>query len=224
MSAIEKDDLRISHVNLHYRDAEDGPLAAELLEILGLTRTQELAFDDGNTFYRFTTYASDTNRPEGIVYLSRLPAEIASLVAHSRSSLFADTDSPHDSVAAARTAQDQDPELNFHVGFLIGSLQKLETRIQKLQTMEREDARFRGRIKFVFNRPPRRHPEEDARLDASPIFGDSDRFTFGYHGVQAFVVTDLVVSGPLAEAMSFELDYVFPDQENHMLAVVESTR
>lgn len=224
MTEIAENDFRISHVNLHYRDAADGPLAAEILETLGLTRTQELAFDDGNIFYRFTIHNRDTNRPDGIVYLSKLPEVLADLVHHSRAALSADSSDPHDSVVAARLAQDEDPELNFHIGFLIGSLEMLEERIQKLQELECSDPRFMGRMKFVFNRPPRQHEKEDARLDSSPVFGKTDRYTFGYHGVQAFIVTNLVVSGPLAEAMSFELDYIFPGHENHILAVSEMTR
>lgn len=224
MTNAVKDELRISHVNLHYRDAEDGPLAAELLKTLGLACTQELHFDGGNIFYRFTIHDADVNRPDGIVYLSKLPSAVADLVSQSRGVLGADSGTPHGTVCAARSAQDQDPELNFHVGFLMGSLETLEDRIGRLQAMERDDPRFKGRMKFVFNRPPRAHEAEDSRLDASPVFGGSDRLTFGYHGVQAFVVTDLVVSGPLAEAMSFELDYVFPGHEQHVLSVVESTR
>lgn len=224
MTPTASDDLRISHVNLHYREAEDGPLAAELLEVLGLSRTQELAFAGGNTFYRFTIHGRDVNRPDGIVYLSKLPPAVAELVGQTRGALMADTAAPHATVDAARAAQEKDPELNFHVGFLIGSLETLEARILKLQAMAADDERFHGRLRLVFNRPPRRHADEDARLDASPVFGKADRHTFGYHGVQAFVVTDIVVSGPLAEAMSFELDYIFPDHEAHILSVAEPTR
>lgn len=223
-SKVGADDLRISHVNLHYPRAEDGPLAAELLTMLGLTQTQVIPLDDGSNFYRFTIHAGEPNRPDGIVYLSRLPEPVAALLEEMRDRVAADRDDAHPAVRGARDAQEADPELNFHLGFLLGSLETLEARLLRLQALERTDDRYRGRMRFVVNRPPPGVAEVDERLDRSPIFKGVDRYTYGRNGVQAFVVTDLVVSGPLGEVISFELDYVFPGYDQHILSVSELVR
>jgi len=213
----------ISHVNLHYRHAEDGPIAARLLEILGLQRTQEIPLPGGD-FYRFTVNRRDTNRGDGIVYLSRLPAPVAMLADLVRETFSAGEPGEHPAVTAVRAAQASDPELNFHVGFLFSSLEEIEERITELQRLAMTDPQMKGRLQLVFNRAASGVKEVDARLDASPIYRDVTRRTFGYNGVQAFVQTDLVVAGPLADGISFELDYVFPGYERHILSVVEMTR
>lgn len=53
------------------------------------------------------------------------------------------------------------------------------------------------------------------------MFGSCSRFAYGSNGVQVFVETDLVRSGQLGESMVFELDYVFPGYDSHILSVVE---
>ena len=65
------------------------------------------------------------------------------------------------------------------------------------------------------------NPEIDARLDVSPIYKDVIRFTYGRNGVQAFVQTDLIVSGPLLEGIVLEFDYVWPGYASHILSVAE---
>jgi hypothetical protein len=59
--------------------------------------------------------------------------------------------------------------------------------------------------------------EVDERMDKSPIFSGVRRFTYGRNGIQAFVETDLFVTGALGEKFVFELDYVFPGYSDNIL-------
>lgn len=213
----------ISHVNLHYRRPEDGPIAARLLELVGLQRTQHIPLAVGD-FYRFSANRQDLNRGDGIVYLGRLPEPAARLADLVRETFSAGQADEHPAVTAVRAAQASDPEVNFHVGFLFGSLEEMEQRIAVLQQAAMTDPELKGRIQLVFNRAAPGVTEVDARLDASPVYRDVTRRTFGYNGVQAFVQTDLVVAGPLADGISLELDYVFPGYDRHILSVSEMTR
>jgi hypothetical protein len=61
----------------------------------------------------------------------------------------------------------------------------------------------------------------DARLDASPLFGDVSRCAYGRNGVQVFIETDIFKGGQLGDAMMLEFDYVFPGNDSHILSVVE---
>ena len=58
----------------------------------------------------------------------------------------------------------------------------------------------------------------DKRLDDSPIYGGVDRYTYGFNGTQAFVETDLFVTGALGNVFVFELDYVFPGYKDNILS------
>jgi hypothetical protein len=53
------------------------------------------------------------------------------------------------------------------------------------------------------------------------VFGTVDRYAYGRNGVQAFIETDILASGPLADSMVLELDYIFPGKTSHILSVVE---
>ncbi len=61
----------------------------------------------------------------------------------------------------------------------------------------------------------------DARLDASPVYGDVTRYAYGRNGVQAFIETDILKAGQLGDSMVVELDFVFPGKDQHVLSVVE---
>jgi hypothetical protein len=214
----------ISHVNLHYRRNTDGPVAARLLELLGLVKTQELTLPNGSAFYRFTVNRNDPNRGDGIVYLGVLPAALSDLTEAIREALGVDTERQHPAVTEARAAQARDPEQNFHVGFLVSSLEAVEARMAELKRLSEMDPQLKGRLKFLVNRAVPGNPAVDARLDASPLYRDVTRYTYGKNGVQAFVETDLVVSGPLADGIVFELDYVFPGYDEHIMSISELTR
>lgn len=214
----------ISHVNLHYPRPEDGPAAALLLETAGLVKTQEMELPQGGTFYRFTTNALAPNGGDNIVYLSALPGATAALLAAAREALGFGTESEHPAVAAYRTAQAADPEFDFHVGFLHGSLDELEERYMALKALATEDARFAGRLKFLVNRAQPGDADIDARLDASPVYQGVTRYTYGRNGVQAFCETDLIVDGPLGGGVVLEFDYIFPGREDHILAISDAAR
>ena len=214
----------ISHVNLHYSDASDGPAAALLLEACGLTRTQEMGLPQGGTFYRFTTNRDAPNQADNIVYLSPLPPATAALIAAARSGLGVGTSDEHPTVGAYRAAHAADPEYNFHLGFLIDSLDVLEERFLALKALEANDPLFRGRLKFLVNRALPGDPAIDARMDGSPVYRGVTRYTYGRNGVQAFCETDLIVDGPLGDGLVLEFDYVFPGYAENIMSVSEKTR
>ena len=208
----------ISHVNLHYRSNDDARAAARLLEVLGLVRAEEMPLPNGSTFFRFTTDREHLDSGAGIVYAGRVPAQLAAVQAAARAALGVDTPQEHETVRALRAALLKDPEYNFHVGFLYNSLEQIEARMAELQRLEREDPAFRGRMKFLVNRATPGNAAFDARLDASPLYKGVTRYTYGHNGVQAFVETDLFTGGPLGWGLVFELDYVLPGVDDHILA------
>lgn len=210
----------MGHVALHYGKAEDGPAAARLLALFGLQETQMLPLPEGN-FYRFVVNAGHYSRGDGIVYLSCIPAPQAKLVSAIHEALHLGTDREHEAVAEFRAMMAQDFEASFHFAFLVDSLEELEDTVLKLRELNATDPDFKGRLNIGLNRARTGNPEVDARLDASPVYGTCTRYAYGSNGVQAFVETDLFKSGPLGENMFFELDYVFPGYDNHVLSVVE---
>jgi len=213
----------IGHVNLHYR-AGDGVAAAKLLEVLGLIKTEEMPLPNGTMFFRFTTNRHDLDRGDGIVYLGQLPDALAGVYAAVHARLGLGTADEHPSVAALRAAQARDPEHNFHTGFLMNTLEQIEARMAELKRLEQTNPAFQERLQFLVNRAMPGNAAFDARLDASPLYRGITRYTFGRNGVQAFVATDLFVSGPLGEGLVFELDYVLPGERQHILSRTELTR
>ena len=116
---------------------------------------------------------------------------------------------------------EQDFEASFHVGFLMNSLEALETMMLTLRDKAQADPDLAGRVKIGLNRARAGNPAVDARLDASPLYGPVTRQAYGSAGVQAFVETDLLKAGQLGDSMVLEFDYVFPGHDSHVLSVVE---
>jgi len=220
ISPIADGGLSMGHLALHYGTPEDGPLASRLLQIVGLTETQVLPLPGGN-FYRFVVAKGHFSRGDGIVYLSCLAEPQQKLIAAIHSALRVGTEDEHEAVKSYRAMMAQDFEASFHFGFLVESLEDLEQMVLTLWELERTDPAFKGRIKIGMNRARRGDDAVDARLDASPVFGQATRYAYGSAGVQVFVETDLVRAGQLGENMYFEFDYVFPDRESHILSIVE---
>ena len=210
----------MGHLALHYGKAEDGPRAAKLLQALGMVETQVLPLPGGN-FYRFVVDNAHFGRGDGIVYLSALPEPQLKLIETIHEALGVGTDSEHDAVKGMRAMMESDFEASFHFGFLLESLEDLERVILDLQDKAENDPDLKGRLKFGFNRALAGNPDIDARLDASPVYGDVTRYAYGSNGVQAFVETDLLKAGQLGDSMVIELDYVFPGYDQHVLSVVE---
>nr|WP_277998566.1 hypothetical protein [Sphingomonas liriopis] len=212
----------MGHVALHYGQKEEASLAARLLTTTGYVETQSFPLPDGSSFYRFVVDRHHHARGDGIVFLSLLPPAQAAVVDAARAALGFGTADEHPSIAGLRAAIDADPEYTFHLGVLLDSLEELERVVEELQRLNRDDPEMKGRLKITMNRARRGEPAVDARLDASPVFGDVDRYCYGRAGVQAFIETDILVAGPLADSMVLELDYVFPGHDSHILSVVES--
>lgn len=211
----------MGHVALHYLKPNEGPLASKLLKLLGLVETQVLPFEDGTHFYRFVVNPKHQARGDGILYLSAAPPAQRQLVEAIREALNVDKPGQHPAVDGMRAALIADPEATFHVGFLLDSLEELERVVLDLKEKAQTDPEFKDRLKITLNRARPGDAEVDARLDASPIYGGVDRYAYGRNGVQAFIETDILTSGPLGESLVLELDYVFPNRANHILSVVE---
>lgn len=211
----------MGHVALHYGRKEEGPLAARLMSLIGYVETQALPLPDGSTFYRFVVDKEHHARGDGIVYLSLLPPAQAALVEAVRGALGVGTDHEHPSVSGLRDAIDADPEYTFHLGVLVDSLDEIERIVADLQKLNATDPELKGRLKIRLNRPRRGDEEIDRRLDQSPVFGRVERYAYGRNGVQAFIESDILASGPLADSMVLELDYIFPGKTSHILSVVE---
>lgn len=211
----------LGHIALHYPHPEDGPAAALLLELLGLRQTQVLPLADGANFYRFVVEDRHFDRGDGIIYLSHVPPAQKVLHAVIRDALAIGTAVEHSAVRDMRDAMKGDPEYSFHVGLLIPSLEELESLVTVLREKARTDPHLRNRFNITINRPQPGNAAVDERLDASPVFGGVKRYAYGRNGVQVFIETDLLVSGPLGESTVIEIDYVFPDHTSHILSVVE---
>jgi hypothetical protein len=210
----------MGHVALHYQRPEDAPAAAKLLRLLGLVETQALPLP-GGAFYRFIVDPKHQARGDGIIYLSVVPDAQRALTDAIRSALKVGTPDEHPAVGGMRAAIEADPEYTFHVGMLLPSLEELERIVLDVQQRAETDPDLKGRVKVTLNRARRGNPEVDARLDASPVYKDAERYAYGSNGVQAFIETDLLSSGLLGESLVLELDYVFPGYKSHILSVVE---
>ena len=212
----------LGHLALHYRVPEDAPRAAKLLEILGLKRLQEIPFGGGVVFYQFLIADDPTGRGIGTLYLSMLPAPLAGITATIRDLLKVGTAEEHPAVAELRRGQEIDPEMNFHIGLMNNSLEEVERIMLALAEANQSDPDLKGRLKLTTNKARSGGDAEiEARMENSPVFSQTDRFTYGRYGCQAFVETDLLAGGPLGENLVIELDYVFPDRPEHMFVKTE---
>lgn len=210
----------MGHIALHYGRAEDGPVAARLMTLLGFTETQVLPLPNGN-FYRFVVDQAHFARGDGIIYLSALPEPQLRLIETIHDVLKVGTPDEHGAVQRMREMLVSDPEASFHVGFLVESLKELEERIIALKGLVDSDPDLKDRIKISMNRARPGDAEVDARLDASPLFGPVTRYAYGSAGVQVFIETDVLKGGQLGDSIVLEFDYVFPDRKSHILSVVE---
>lgn len=212
--------LSMGHLAVHYYDAPDAEVAAKLMRAIGLQETQMLPLPQGN-FYRYVVGSSHFSRGDGIIYMSALPEPQRQLIDAITIKLGVGTAEEDPSVQGFRAMMEQDPEASFHFGFLMHSLEELEAIVLDLRNKAENDPDFKGRLNIVLNRAMKGDADVDARLDASPIYADATRFAYGRRGVQAFIETDILRSGQLGDKMVIELDYIFPDSENHILSVVE---
>jgi hypothetical protein len=211
----------LGHIALHYRNPQEGPLAARLLALVGFRAVQDLPMPDGSRFYQLVLDAQDGGQGRGIVYLSALPEPDRALQGAIHTALGIGTSAEHPALAAFRAAQASDPEYGFHVGLVADSLEWIEQTMLTLKDWSENDPDFMGRLTLLCNRSRRGTPAVDQRLDASPVFGDTPRYTYGRHAVQAFIDTDIFAAGPLGEKLVIELDYVFPGYPENMFTKTE---
>lgn len=206
------------HLAVHYRNRDEGPLAARLLRELGFTECYSMEQPgEGGTFYHFVIDEAANRGIDRIFYLLSMPDVLRSLYAEMRRRLGIGTADEAPEVKALRAAQAEDPEFNFHVAIVYPSLEELEAMVLRVQRLAAEDPELGGRIKVTLNRARPGTPEVDARMDASPVFAKVTRHTYGPNGVQVFVETDLICGGPLGDNWAFEFDYVFPGYKDNIL-------
>ena len=205
------------HLAVHYRHPHEGPLAARLLRELGFTECYSMPQPDGNMFYHFVIDSQANRGTDRIFYLLCLPEVIRQVYDEIGGALKLGSGQESDAVRTLRAAQEHDPEFGFHAAVVFPSLEDLEARVLRLQQLAKDDPELAGRIRVTLNRARPGTPEVDARMDASPVFGDVTRYTYGMNGVQVFVETDLLVGGVLGDNWVFEFDYVFPGYADNIL-------
>ena len=205
------------HIALHYGRPEDGPVTAKLFKLMGFTIREQIQYADGTYFYHFLADPNATNNGDGIIYLSALKEVPRALYQAIRDTFKADTKEERKEVSDYRDAARINPEFGFHVGFLKSSLEELEALVLRIRSAIEDDPDLRGRVEIILNRAKPGTAEIDARMDASPVFKDVTRYTFGRNGVQVFFKTNLLAGPPLGDAVVIEFDYVFPGYPTNML-------
>jgi hypothetical protein len=205
------------HLALHYRDVDDGPTAARLLEALDFTLCYSMPRSDSGPFYHFVIDERAEGGTDRIIYLMQMPPAVRSVYDEIAARLALGTAGESAQVGALRSAQARDPELGFHAAIVVHSLEALEKMVQRVTALAASDPELKGRVRVTLNRARPGTPEVDARMDASPIFAGVTRHTYGPNGVQVFVETDLLAGGPLGDNWVFEFDYVFPGFAENIL-------
>ena len=208
---------RYGHLAVHYRKPEEGPLAARLLRELGFTECYSMPQPDGNTFYHFVIDEQANRGTDRILYLLCMPEILRSAYDAIGQCLGIGTEAENQAVKAVREAQAHDPEFGFHAAIVVPTLEELEQMVERVARLAADDAELRGRVTLTRNRARPGTPEVDARMDASAIFRDVTRYTYGPNGVQVFVETDLLAGGPFGDNWVFEFDYVFPGYKDNIL-------
>ena len=204
----------LGHLAVHYRTREDGPVAAKLLDLLGFARVRSPA---GYPYYHYVVDGNATNNGDGILFIMEQPQALQELDSAIREALKIDQPGEHPVIAKVRAAHDSDPEYDLHLGVLFNSLEEIEERVLRIRDAALSDPDLRGRVKVILNRARPGTAAVDERLDKSPIFRGVERFTYGRNGIQAFIETDLFVTGALGDKFVFELDYVFPGYSDNIL-------
>lgn len=215
--SVSRTTTTFGHVALHYGKPEDGPITARLFKLLGFETREEIAYPDGTVFYHFLVDPGATNNGDGILYLAPLKEVPRALYQAIRTTFGADTPDEDKVVSDYRDAARLNPEFGFHVGFLKSSLEELEAIVLRVQQALATDPELQGRAEIILNRARPGTPEIDSRMDASPVFRDVTRHTFGRNGVQVFIKTNLLAGPPLGDAVVIEFDYVFPGYASNML-------
>jgi len=201
------------HLAMQYRDPADGAAAAKLLSALGFHECYSMPRADSGPFWHFVLDKAADGGTDRIVYLMQMPSAVRAVYDEIGAKLAG---SP--AVATMRAAQASDPELGFHAAVLVHSLDELEAMVRRVRALGANDPDLKGRVRVTLNRARPGTPEVDARMDASPVFGDVTQYTYGPNGVQVFVETDALIGGPMGDNWVFEFDYVFPGYDENILS------
>ena len=184
-----------SHVALSV-DRGEGPLAARLLEALGLHVTDNGPSALGDPWY---TAVMDPAGYEGGLHqlgFFVVPASDAQL------RLEAGVREMDEVRAAFLAEKRRKPDSSTHVALHYQRLEDLEEAVRRVQA----DVELGSRVTALRFRPVDGTPSIDERLDASEVFRDAETVRYLASGVQVFLQTDVVSAGLLCLGQSFELN------------------
>ena len=141
------------HLAVHYRNRNEGHLAARLLRELGFTECYSMEQPgEGGKFFHFVIDEQADRGTDRIFYLLCMPEVLSSLYAEIGKRLGVGTADEAPEVKALRAAQAEDPEFNFHAAIVLPSLEELEDMVLRVQKLGAEDPELKGRIKVTLNR------------------------------------------------------------------------
>jgi hypothetical protein len=204
----------MGHLALHYRKASDRAAVIKLMDHLGFAR---LPAPEAFPYLHYVVDNDSALTGDNILYLVEQPKVLQDLGDAIREALKVGQPGEHPAVAQVRAAQNSDPEFNLHLGVLYSSLDAIEAAVLGLQDAIEKDPDLKGRAKIIINRARPGTPEIDQRMDSSPVFGGIERTTYGFHGIQVFIETDLFSADPVGDVFVFELDYLFPGYDDNIL-------
>lgn len=184
-----------SHVALSV-DRGEGPLAARLLEALGLQVTDNGPSALGDSWY--TAVMDPESYAGGLQQLGFfvVPASDAQLQLEARLRELGDV--REDFLAEKR----RKPDSSSHVALHYGRLEDLEEAVRVI----RSDGALSARVDVLRFRPITAPPAVDQRLHSSDVFADAEPVRYLTTGVQVFLQTDVVTAGLLSLGQSFELN------------------
>jgi hypothetical protein len=199
----------IGHVAMHYRPGDEAG-ARRLFELLGCTLVDNGPNPGHDGFCSIVVAGDDWNYVDDMLYLAKASAPQLALDDAVADALGAGGDDQHPALTAWEDLRGEWPESATHVGLRFRSLDDVERAVEAVQAAGAPGGELEGRVSVSWFRARKgKRPEIDARMDASPVFGDDDRSAFSDYGVQCFVRTDLFAAGLLTFGQLIELDYYF---------------
>ena len=199
----------IGHVAMHYRPGDEAP-ARRLFELLGCTLVDNGPDPGNDGFCSIVVSGDDWNYVDDMLYLSKASAQQVALDDAVADALGAGGDDQHPALTAWEDLRGEWPETATHVGIRFRSLDDVERAVAAVQSAGAPGGELEGRVSVSWFRARKgKLPEIDARMEASPVFGDDDRSAFSDFGVQCFVRTNLFAAGLLTFGQLIELDYYF---------------
>ncbi len=187
--------VRVDHVALGVGRG-DGPAAARLLELMGLTVTDNGPSLVGDPWYT----AGMDGMADGTTGFFLVPISDAQVELEA---LARDRLGRSDPAAAFVEARRGKPDSTTHVALTHTSLEGLEAAVRALH----EDELLAGRVATEAYRPADSEAWVTGRLDRSPVFSTAAPVRYLRDGVQVFVHTDLVGTGLLTLGQTIEMNH-----------------